>query len=78
LFILEVIGFDNKVEIGDDYFTVLAAAAISAELIRQDQYTVPCFEEHIIYELLRDRDDHEYNLNSISKCNYINYFLSLE
>lgn len=60
MFILEVIGFDNKVEIGDDYFTVLAAAAISAELIRQDQYTVPCFEEHIIYELLRDRDDHEY------------------
>lgn len=60
LFILKTIGFDDTVEIGHDYFTLLAAAAISAELIRQDYYGIPSFEEHTIYELLVDRDDDEY------------------
>lgn len=60
LFILNAIGFDSKMEIGHNYFTLLAAAAISSELINQDQYEVSRFEEDSIYELLIDIDNNEY------------------
>jgi hypothetical protein len=60
LFILDAIGFDNKVNKFNDYYTLLAAAAISSQLVRQDQYGTPSFEEKTIYQLLVDRDDNEY------------------
>ena len=60
LFILNAIELDNKTETIDDYYTLLAAAAISTELIKQDQYGISRFEEESIYDLLLDRDDNEY------------------
>jgi hypothetical protein len=60
LFILKAVGFDIERVTYKDYYTLLAAAAISSELIRQDQYGVASFEEETIYNLLLDRDDDEY------------------
>jgi hypothetical protein len=60
LFILDAIRFDNKAIKFNDYYTLLAAAAISSQLVRQDQYGTPSFEEETIYHLLLDRDDNEY------------------
>lgn len=60
LFILNAVGNDNEVQIFNDYYTLLAAAAISSQLVRQDQYGSPSFEEDTIYQLLLDRDDDEY------------------
>lgn len=59
-FILDVIVLDNKKDVSQDYFTLLAAAAISSQLVRQDNYGSPSFEEDTIYQLLLDRDDDEY------------------
>lgn len=60
-FILKVIGCDSEIEKPNDYYTLLAAAAISAQLIRQDEYGVPSFDEERIHNLLLDRNDDDYN-----------------
>lgn len=60
-FIIENCGYN---QIGDSlkfYYIKLAAAAISKELIRQDDYGLPTFEEDYIIDLLQDRDEHEYH-----------------
>lgn len=60
-FIIDNCGYN---QIGDSlkfYYIKLAAAAISTELIRQDDYGSPSFEEDYIIDLLQDRDEHEYH-----------------
>lgn len=60
-FIIENCGYN---QIGDSlefYYIQLAAAAISTELIRQDDYSLPSFDDRYIIELLSDREEHEYH-----------------
>jgi hypothetical protein len=60
LFILEAIVLEDNLIKYHDYYTLLAAASISYELDRQDDYGCPNFEENTIFDLLVDRDIEEY------------------
>ena len=60
LFILEKIGSNNRLLSNYEFYNRLAAAAISSQLARQENYGCPSFEEDTIYDLLVDRDDDQY------------------
>ncbi len=59
-FIIENSGYNQIADSLEFFYIRLAATAISQELIRQDNYGVPSFDEDYFIELLSDRDEKEY------------------
>ena len=58
-FILDVIVLDNK-RMYPKITSLFKWLQQSSQLVRQDNYGSPSFEEDTIYQLLLDRDDDEY------------------
>lgn len=61
-FILENIIYTEVAYSFSYYYMKLAAAAISAQIIRQDTHGTPSFDEDYIIELLNNREETEYHV----------------
>ncbi len=59
-FIIEKIDYRSMTETLSYYYKQLAAAAISEEIERQDNYGIPSFTSDKIFDLLVDKNEKEY------------------
>jgi hypothetical protein len=60
-FIIKNCYYNKAAENLELFFIKISAAAISEELVKQDQFGIPCFEQDHIIQLLQDREEKEYH-----------------